>query len=132
MGDRGVNATELLSRLTARGIRLRTVAGEIQVNRPGDILPDEREQLRRLKPELVELLAIRGREQPGDVLDLAERQRLMDDCADECRRSYTGQAIDWQAVDRINREIGETFDRQELTTLLGQYTAAILTGGPAA
>lgn len=63
-----MNATELLSRLTARGIRLRTVAGEIQVNRPGDIRPDEREELRRLKPEVVELIALRGREQPTDVL----------------------------------------------------------------
>ena len=130
MGDRRVTPTELLTQLTDRGIRFRTVAGEIQANRPGDIRPDEREELRRLKPELVELLAIRGREQPGDVVDLAERQRLMD--ADGIRRSYTGQVIDWQAVDRINREIGETFTRRELTTLLAEYTAAILTGGPAA
>ena len=117
MGGRGVTPTELLSQLTARGIRLRTVAGAIQANRPGDILPGEREELRRLKPELVDLLA--------DRLDFGERQRLMSDAADECRRSYTGQEPDWQAVDRINREIGETFTRRELTTLLAQYEETI-------
>ena len=52
-----MNPSDLLTQLTARGIRLRTVAGEIQASRPGDILPDEREQLWRLKPELLELLA---------------------------------------------------------------------------
>ena len=61
-------------------------------------------------------------------LDPAERQRLMTDAADSIRRRFTGQEPDWQAVDRINREIGETFGRHELTTLLGQYTAVM---GPA-
>lgn len=126
-----MNATELLSRLTARGIRLRTVAGEIQVNRPGDIPPGEREQLRRLKPELLELIALRGREQPGDVLDAVERQRLMDETAERLHRQYRGWMIDWPTVDAINQKIGETFTRASLVPLLVEYAAAILTGGPA-
>ena len=56
----------------------------------------------------------------------------MTDAGDGIRRSYTGQEPDWQAVDRINRKIGGTFTRRELTTLLAEYSAAILTGGPAA
>ena len=127
-----MNATDLLTQLTARGIRLRTVAGEIQVNRPGDILPDEREQLRQLKPELLELIALRGREQPGDVLDLAERQRLMSETVARLSRQYRGHDIDWTVADKINAKIGETFTRQELMPLLAEYSAAILKGGPAA
>lgn len=126
MGDSDVNATELFSRLTARGIRLRTVAGEIQVNRLCDIHADEREQLRRHKTELLALL--RG----GDVLDPAERQRLMTETVERLSRQYTGWPINWPEVDRINARIGKTFTRRDLVPLLAEYTAAILTGGPAA
>lgn len=61
----------------------------------------------------------------AERLDPVERQRLMTETADSIRRSYTGQDIDWQAVDTINRQIGETFTRNELVPLLDQYKATI-------
>ena len=51
-----MNATELLSRLTARGITLRAVDDRIQAKPMADIGPDEREQLRQFKAELLTLL----------------------------------------------------------------------------
>lgn len=62
-----------------------------------------------------------------DRLDRAERQRLMDACADECREC-PGQEIDWVALDSLNTRIGETFTRSELVSLLIQYKAAIAKG----
>lgn len=67
-----------------------------------------------------------------DVLDAAERQRLMTETAERLSRQYTGWPINWPEVDAINAKIGETFDRASLAPLLAEYAAAILTGGPAA
>lgn len=51
-----MNATELLDRLTARGITLRAVDDRIQAKPMAEIGPDEREQLHLLKVPLLALL----------------------------------------------------------------------------
>ena len=51
-----MSATELLDRLTSRGITLRAVDDRIQAKPMADIDPDEREQLHQLKAELLALL----------------------------------------------------------------------------
>ena len=48
--------TELLDRLTARGITLRAVNDRIQAKPMAEIGPDEREQLHQFKAELLALL----------------------------------------------------------------------------
>lgn len=51
-----MNATELLDRLTARGITLRAVDDRIQAKPMLAVAPDEREQLDQFKAELLTLL----------------------------------------------------------------------------
>ena len=51
-----MNATELLDRLTARGITLRAVDDRIQAKPMLAVAPDEREQLHQFKAELLTLL----------------------------------------------------------------------------
>ena len=51
-----MNATELLDRLTARGIALRVVDDRIQAKPMSALLPDDREQLHQFKAELLTLL----------------------------------------------------------------------------
>ena len=67
----------------------------------------------------------------ADVLNPAERQRLLDACAAECRTAFNGQAIDWQAVEATNAKIGEATTRSELVPLLALYKAAVIGGQPA-
>lgn len=51
-----MSATELLDRLTARGIMLRVVDDRIQAKPLSAIGPDERAELHQLKTELLSLL----------------------------------------------------------------------------
>jgi hypothetical protein len=52
-----MNATELLDRLTARGITLRAVDDRIQAKPMSAIGPNDREQLHQFKAELLTLLS---------------------------------------------------------------------------
>ena len=116
-----MNATELLSRLMARGIRLRTAAGEIQVNRPGDILPGEREELRRLKPELLELIALRGREHEWPVGPVQGATQI-DTTADDER--FEERAAIRQSDGGLSREDAEILARHDLANELFPVGAA--------
>lgn len=78
-----------------------------------------------LIPKLVEWPAV------PDVLDAAERQRLLTETAERLSRQYTGWPINWPTVDAINARIGQAFTRSELMPLLAEYAAAVLNGGPA-
>lgn len=128
-----MNATDLLDRLTARGILLRAVDDRIQAKPMSLLLPDERGQLQQLKAELVILLRgdepvteqLEHPEQLDEVLDDDERQRLMAETADRIRRQCQGQAIDWRKADTINTKIGQTFSRHKLTKLLHDYAVAL-------
>ena len=51
-----MSATELLDRLTSRGITFRVVDDRIQAKPMSALLPDEREQLHQFKSELLTLL----------------------------------------------------------------------------
>ena len=51
-----MSATELLDRLTSRGITFRVVDDRIQAKPMSALLPDEREQLHQFKAELLSLL----------------------------------------------------------------------------
>ena len=51
-----MSATELLDRLTSRGITLRAVDDRIQAKPMSALLPDDREQLHQFKAELLTLL----------------------------------------------------------------------------
>ena len=51
-----MSATELLDRLTARGVTLRAADDRIQAKPMSALLPDDREQLHQFKAELLALL----------------------------------------------------------------------------
>ena len=118
--------TELLDRLTARGITLRAVDDRIQAKPMSALLPDDREQLQRLKAELLGLF--RGDESTDEILAPDERQRLMTETVERLSRQYTGWPINWPEVDANNRQLGETFSQHELKTLLAQYESAVWKG----
>lgn len=118
-----MSATELLSRLTARGITLRAVDDRIQAKPMSALRPDDREQLHQFKTDLLTLL--RGDEPPDEILNHDERQRLMTETVERLSRQYQGQVIDWSKAHTINAKIGETFSRRELMMLRQQYEAAI-------
>ena len=76
IGGRGMTSTNLLARLTARGIMLRAVDDRIQAKPMSSLLPDEREQLQQFKAELLTLLRVDGpaTQQPDQLDEFLEER----------------------------------------------------------
>jgi len=115
-----MTANDLLRDLQARGVTL-LADGDTLRFKPKEAVPSELvDELRRRKPELLNLLAGQG----GGVT-AADRLSGYDSAVAEANRRYQGGPIDWPAIDAAAERILSAGTRGELNAAVQSYVAAV-------